>query len=376
MALKTDYCNVCAFFTKKTPAVVVCKTCLELYCEDCAVYHKAFRISKDHVIMKSKKGPENLLEKMAGRLSSDLEEFAISPNEKTKTQAKTMESKSKTAIQTVSSGSKGSNRGFTPSFEGEFVTREPSDVKPGFVHCITCLADDRIVFVDWNNQKLKVCDRLGHLISSQQIDYNSWGVTCIGVDEVAVTNAKQIDFYSIGTKNITRLTKRLNISCVGRGINYHNKKFVVADESGTVLVFNDQGKELAKFTSFQAFGKKIERCYDAIFDQSGENVIVADRTMGHFRVVCLSVILKKALWEIPLETKPYGMAFIGASDAMFVSSNAESVIYKVDTKTKKVEITLNEELGLYQPDGMVIQYGLGRLLVVETDCVKIFSLTQ
>lgn len=372
MATKADYCNICSFFSKKTPAVVVCKKCLEVYCEQCAAYHKAFRISKDHVVMKPKKEAGNLLEKLAGRVTSDLEEFAISPNKTTDTKSGIVES----ITETTSRVNKESNREFTPSFEGEFVTREPSDVKPGFVHCITCLADDRVVFVDWNNQKLKVCDRLGQLISSLKVDYNSWGVTCIGVDEVAVTNAKQIDFYSIGTKNITRLPKCLKIACFGRGINYHKNKFVVADESGIVLVITDQGKELATFKSFQAFGKKLERCYDAIFDQSGQNIVVADRTMGHFRIVCLSFTLNKALWEIPLEAKPYGMVFIGASDNMFVSSNTENAIYKVDTKTKKVNVILNEDLGLYQPDGIIIQYGLGRLLVVETDCVKIFSLTQ
>lgn len=391
-------CDACTRNGLEEDAVVFCKQCQEYYCTSCANYHKNFKISRLHVLLQFGGGlfspsiwnghsngyehfdlAEDRSSLASGRVKSHRSSNKAQ-SAKTITSIKSTNSSSFRTITDQNSRFDVKRKGLVPKALGEFNVKTKNDTKPCFVTGMACLDDGRVVIVDYNNKRLKLFDKNYKFVTDLEAPFCSWGVAFVEGKIVAVSNAYKIDLYIIEPKKIQISSKSFKVSGHCTDISYRNGQYALAADTHTerpyVIILDYHGSLRYTCREIRANGKKTTKCHGIVIDpvDKGDTVIISDVKWN--RVVCLSYVTGKALWQLPVEGSPWGLVFV--DDYLLLADNQKSTILNIDVFRLSKETLLFGKNGIKNPSVICVQHKTGRLLVTgsDSDVVKTFSLSS
>ena len=165
---------------------------------------------------------------------------------------------------------------------------------------------NKVVVSDLNNQRLKLLDQNGKILSSVDSKHYACGITDVDEDTFATcaVNDRYVRLWILQDNTIVGQDIVYDLGHEARGLHFNGTYFCALNRHNkTISVLDGSGKKVKEINIKEAFERKIEfrlHLSDIHMDSGTNNIYVpyAD-DVNQGGVVCLSVE-GEARWTLPL----------------------------------------------------------------------------
>jgi len=355
---EAEQCYSCKENNKVSTATVLCKICMELYCDDCAKCHRSFKITKDHKLFHlvpvqstSKDKFEVASSSVLG--SSDFVDFVYKdaqctvPDRRGKYKAQAPKDprvRARTNPGVLVSGSTPDNKSTDLSLRcdrllvGKKKTTYDIQKKSGGyfgnkINFMICLNDGRLLLSDDATKRIVMFDKSFQVCAiSSASNVVVWGMAVVDENEIAVTEGRKVCFYQITETAIEQLDKAFNVQFTSYDIKYNGKNYALSCScrgSRFVIILDNNGNESYTIKPTEVFGQKCKLFNYLELDHRKDVIYVSDQETD--RVLCFD-FKSNPIWEAKLETSPSGLFLLQGS--IFVVLPSLNEIIQLDINGK------------------------------------------